>query len=721
VVTAKRAAKKLVTKKKSTSATSSPKKLAAADPEPAQDPSTPHSPLYRGGSGGSPASGSPSRFASYASLIETRDGLAESLARSTPDAVATVNAMRQALKDASERLRETDARLTESLTAAAMVRVERDAAEARVDELAAINVALREAARKNEADVAAARVDVQTARNEARDAQAAMVRAKADARRLVDQHKSVADDKKDATRMEVERHRRDAEAAAAEAEASARRADEDAAVRIEDANRRAQETVAVFRRDADAARKEAQRAEESAAQAVADAARRGEEKASIYRRDAEAARAEAKRSKEELEAFRTRCAELERRAESHARLQKEAELARESAAETARRDVADAVAARDVAENRLANVEIALRAAEASRDAKASELAEFVSAREAFEKETRSNFETCARARDAAKETALAMERALSAEREASAVRVAEITASRESSRREVAEHKEKARAASALAASVEKKLVLIEADGPARERAAELREETSKARREADALRLKLDLTRDAQNVQTREEVASRAVLEKSLFEARDALGAARLETETTRAELERWQAAVRERDAAIDALGVKRLDLEAALESSRLDALEARRAAAAAEGRARAAVVADQKDRPHSGRHDRRDRGFVAVEGERLRSNGESVFGEKSLFGAAGGAYTVQHPASPAKRGERNFSRDASPFSPRRAGHRGVVSAPSPLRRVGEPNAPREAPDAPASVLPGGEDALISAFTRTAPREGW
>jgi len=75
-----------------------------------------------------------------------------------------------------------------------------------------------------------------------------------------------------------------------------------------------------------------------------------------------------------------------------------------------------------------------------------------------------------------------------------------------------------------------------------------------------------------------------------------------------------------VRERDAAIDALGVARLDLEAALESSRLDALEARRAAAAAEGRARAAVVADQKDRPHSGPHDRRDRGFVAVEGERL-----------------------------------------------------------------------------------------------------
>ena len=128
VVTAKRVAKKLVTKKKSTSATSSPKKLAAVDLEPAQDPSTPHSRSNPPGSGGSPGTGSPSRFASYASLIETRVDAVD--ARSTPDAVATVDAMRQALKDASERLRETDARLTESLTAAAMVRVERDAAEA---------------------------------------------------------------------------------------------------------------------------------------------------------------------------------------------------------------------------------------------------------------------------------------------------------------------------------------------------------------------------------------------------------------------------------------------------------------------------------------------------------------------------------------------------------------------------------------------------------------
>ena len=91
--------------------------------------------MYLPGSGGSPGSlGSPSRFASYASLIETRGADAVD-ARSTPDAVATVDAMRQALRDASERLRETDARLTEALTAAAMGRVERDAAEARKDEL----------------------------------------------------------------------------------------------------------------------------------------------------------------------------------------------------------------------------------------------------------------------------------------------------------------------------------------------------------------------------------------------------------------------------------------------------------------------------------------------------------------------------------------------------------------------------------------------------------
>ena len=217
MVTAKRVAKKLVTKKKSTSATSSPKKLAAVDLEPAQDPSTPHSRSNPPGSGGSPGTGSPSRFASYASLIETRVDAVD--ARSTPDAVATVDAMRQALKDASERLRETDARLTESLTAAAMVRVERDAAEARADELAALNLSLREAARESEADVAAARADVRTARDETRDAQAAAVRAKADARRLVDQHTSVADDKVNATRAEVERYRRDAESAAAAVEA----------------------------------------------------------------------------------------------------------------------------------------------------------------------------------------------------------------------------------------------------------------------------------------------------------------------------------------------------------------------------------------------------------------------------------------------------------------------------------------------------------------------
>ena len=173
-----------------------------------------------------------------------------------------------------------------------------------------------------------------------------------------------------------------------------------------------------------------------------------------------------------------------------------------------------------------------------------------------------------------------------------------------------------------------------------------------------------------------------------------------------------------MRERDAAIDALGVARRDLESALESSRLDALEARRAAAVAEGRARAAVLVDQKDLLSSGRYDRRDRDVVAVEDARSGSNGDAGGGERSLFGSAGGAYTVQHPASPAKRGETKTisRRDASSFSPR-AGPRGVVSAPSPLRRVGS-HAPH-APDAPANVE-GGEDAL-AAFTRTAPREGW
>ena len=703
MVTAKRVAKKLVTKKKGTSATSSPKKLAAVDLEPAQDPSTPHSRLTPPGSGGSPGTGSPSRFASYASLIETRVDAVD--ARSTPDAVATVDAMRQALKDASERLRETDARLTESLTAAAMVRVERDAAEARADELAALNLSLREAARESEAEVAAARADVRTARDEARDAQAAAVRAKADARRLVDQHTSVADDKADATRAEVERHRRDAEAAAAEAEASARRADEDAAIRIEDANRRAQESVAVYRRDADAARKEAKRAEESAAQAVADAERRAEEKAGIYRRDAEAARVESKRVKEEAETVRARCTELERKAESHARLQKEAEVARESATQTARRDVADAVAAKELAETRAEAALSATRAAETARDAKAAELVDALSKRETFSKETREAFETCARARDAAKQTALAMERALAEANETNARRVAEITASRDAARSEVAEHKRAARAANALAVSVEQKLRVVEADAPERERFELCAKETARAKREAETARARLEATRDEYAASTREEVAARASLEKALFEARELLGTTRLETEAVRFELTKWQAAVHERDAALDAMALTRRDAESALEASRLDALEARRAAAVAEGRARAAVEAEKARRRHGALPDAsRTTEYLANE-RTLNSR------ELGGFDNGGGEYTVTHPASPAK---RETARQPGLHGP---GSRAGASAPSPLRRAAS-HAPRDRSES-ASIEKNGD--ALAAFTRTAPREGW
>ena len=702
MVTAKRVAKKLVTKKKSTSATSSPKKLAAVDLEPAQDPSTPHSRLTPPGSGGSPGTGSPSRFASYASLIETRVDAVD--ARSTPDAVATVDAMRQALKDASERLRETDARLTESLTAAAMVRVERDAAEARADELAALNLSLREAARESEAEVAAARADVRTARDEARDAQAAAVRAKADARRLVDQHTSVADDKADATRAEVERHRRDAEAAAAEAEASARRADEDAAVRIEDASRRAQESVAVYRRDADAARKEAKRAEESASQAVADAERRAEEKAGIYRRDAEAARVESKRVKEEAETVRARCTELERKAESHARLLKEAEVARESATQTARRDVADAVAAKELAETRAEAASSATRAAETARDAKAAELVDALSKRETFSKETREAFETCARARDAAKQTALAMERALAEANETNARRVAEITASRDAARRQVAEHERAARAADALARSVEAKLRVVEAEAPERERFEACAKETARAKREAETARALLEETRDANAKSTREEVAARAALEKALFEARELLSTTRLETEAARHELTKWQAAVHERDAALDAMAVTSRDAEAALEASRLDALEARRAAAVAEGRARAAVEAEKARRRHGALPDASRTSVFAHDLDSRELNGGGL-------DDGGGEYTVTHPASPAR---RETARRSGLHGP---GSRAGASAPSPLRRAAS-HAPRARTESAPFEKSG--DAL-AAFTRTAPREGW
>jgi hypothetical protein len=202
---------------------------------------------------------------------------------------------------------------------------------------------------------------------------------------------------------------------------------------------------------------------------------------------------------------------------------------------------------------------------------------------------------------------------------------------------------------------------------------------------------------------VSTREEVAARASLEKALFEARESLGTARLETEAVRFELTKWQAAVHERDAALDAMSVTRRDAEAALEASRLDALEARRAAAVAEGRARAAVEAE-KARRHTG----------ALSGGESRTVANDLDSrELGGFENGGGEYTVTHPASPARRETRRQPRPGLDGP----GSRAVASAPSPLRRAAS-HAPRDRTES-VSIEKSGD--ALAAFTRTAPREGW
>ena len=198
-----------------------------------------------------------------------------------------------------------------------------------------------------------------------------------------------------------------------------------------------------------------------------------------------------------------------------------------------------------------------------------------ISKREAFSNGARRSRR--ARARATRRETALAMERALAGER---GERRASPKSRRRATRRCARSRAQRAaRAANALAVSVERKLRAIEADAPERERFEKCITETACAKREAETARARLDATREEHALSTREEVAARASLEKALFGARESLGTARLETEAVRFELTKWQAAVHERDAALDAMSVTRRDAEAALEASRLDALEARR----------------------------------------------------------------------------------------------------------------------------------------------
>ena len=332
-------------------------------------------------------------------------------------------------------------------------------------------------------------------------------------------------------------------------------------------------------------------------------------------------------------------------------------------------------------------------------------LVDALSKREAFSNETREAFETCARARDAAKETALAMERALAEATTRRTPRASPKSRRRaDEAMRRVAEHKRAARAANARSLypssgnCVRSRRTRPNANVS---RSASLKRRARNARRRR---RARADATREEHALSTREEVAARASLEKALFGARESLGTARLETEAVRFELTKWQAAVHERDAALDAMSVTRRDAEAALEASRLDALEARRAAAVAEGRARAAVEAE-KARRHTG----------ALSGGESRTVANDLDSrELGGFENGGGEYTVAHPASPARRETRRQPRPSSVA----LGSRAVASAPSPLRRAASHAPPRDRTES-VSIEKSGD--ALAAFTRTAPREGW
>ena len=295
------------------------------------------------------------------------------------------------------------------------------------------------------------------------------------------------------------------------------------------------------------------------------------------------------------------------------------------------------------------------------------------------------------------------MERALAEANEANAARVAEITASRDEAMRRVAEHKRAARAANALAVSVERKLRAIEADAPERERfekcITETRARNARRRRRAPPP----TPTREEHALSTREEVAARASLEKALFGARESLGTARLETEAVRFELTKWQAAVHEarrrprRDVGDapgrrgGARGVAGGRAGGAARRRRRRGARARRVEAEKARGIRSSVgrrVANSRERPRFARTRRFRERRRRVHGDAPRVSGETRTRRQPRPGLDG------------------------------PGSRAVASAPSPLRRAASHAPPRDRTES-VSIEKSGD--ALAAFTRTAPREGW
>ena len=696
VVAAKRQVKKLVTKKKSgtskTKADSSPERRT----DPADDPSTPHSPLYglrsRHGSRQSlytesPEKGSPTHHASpstdWKTLSDSIINPEKNKSHMNAESIATVDSMRTALRNASERLKEQDARVSESLSVAVMVKVERDAIVAERDELAQLNKTLRERIVSADADVASTRLNITTARNELRDALAQAAKAKMDSKLVADRHRLKDSDASDSQKSEIEKARRDADAVKFEARNDVIRANEDASALVEDANHRANEAIQQFKKESETARVELQRARDDAGIAVADVIRRGEEKLKIAKRDAEAFQNEARRNKSEVETVKAELAEAGRMHDRLTRLITEATMSKESAVASSCRDAQDARDAQSIAEENLEKVTSKLRQVENAFQQLKAENEVLLTVKQGSESELKATLDTAQRQRDVAIETRDALERALVSERDQSRKEVFSLNEIISNLRNEVAEHKRKAKDTSELVASVERKLHAIESEGPAREAVKVAKAETESIKRENDALREKLDATRDDAFKATERDIAERRLLQDQLMEARDTAGVSNITHLETQEELKRWQCALHERDVVIDSLRLAMKDSEVKLESSRIEALEARRLGVTAEANARVAIE-------NFGRH-------------KLIANNTSSHPV---------GYSVSYPPSPVR------SRDQSTpvASPAK-----IKSNSSPLSRGGSPSRDLPVRFDQDRIVQGSGDGRVKAFVKTQPRGGW
>ena len=640
-VTAKRLVRKVTSRKKglglgSRSKTSSPDRGFT---EPAGDPATPTSQYGArqrsesrhtlGTSSESPNRDSPTDWKNLANDVVTPNGTAPY----SPSAAATVQAMRTALRDASERLREQDAIVTQSLHAGAMVKVERDALCAQRDELAELNASLRDRIVSIDADLVGARSDTAGAQSDARYALAEASKAKTELRALMDTQRETASNTENRHAKELERATRDAESSKAEARGEARRLVEESSGRVEDANRRAEENTQIFKRDADNARVELARLREDADEKVREMTRRCDEKIKLATRETDGYRNEANRIKQEVETGKVTSAQLVRENEWRTRAANEAEESKAAALATFERDV------RDAKENEfLANEK-----------------------NERVTKELRCVQGVCESLRLDLKKMDF--------------------------------EHRRKGKAAGDFVKAVEAKLLQIEADGPARTAARNSKLETEKYKAENDLLREKLDATRDSISRQMQSDVTQRRELEDLLLVEKASVSATVLKNEELKHELTRWQTAVGERDAAIDALRVSVRDGEMDVEKFRIEALEQRRLQVTATAKAQVALETYRTNE------------IKGIPG-RIRKQSESTFYSVSVPGTPAAGYET-----PARQNQ-NYSRENSLA-------RNVSS--SPLRRTEAETQHPSLNRTPTCEVGEATRAGVDAFVKTQPREGW